>query len=104
MVVLLHLVKSNTNNCSYISNSKGLEPIKIISRLQGRGESAIFALFVELGNPFIWTERVICLSELFAWGVVLALGSYTFEVISVILEAISGLVGIWETSVKSYGL
>ena len=33
------------------------------------------------------TERVICLPELFAWGVVLALCSYTFEVIGVILEA-----------------
>jgi len=87
MVVLLHLVKSSANNCSYISNSKGLEPIKIVSRLQGRRESAIFALFVELGNPFIWTERVICPSELFAWGVVLALCSYTFEVINVILKA-----------------
>lgn len=33
------------------------------------------------------TERVICLLELFTWGVVLAFCSYTFEVIGVILEA-----------------
>ena len=33
------------------------------------------------------TEGVVCLSKLFARGIVLAFCSYTFEVVSVILEA-----------------
>ena len=33
-----------------VTLGKGLTPVKIISRLQRRGKSAIFALFVELGN------------------------------------------------------
>jgi len=74
------------------------------SRFQGRRKSAVLALFVKFGNPFIWAQRIICPFELFARCKILSFGSDTFEVICIILEAISGLVGVGKAGIEADSL
>jgi len=78
--------------------------LETVSRLQRRGEGTVLALFVELGDPFIWAQRVVSLLKLFAWGIILALGRNALKVVGIVLEAIPGLVRVGETSVETNGL
>lgn len=74
------------------------------SRLQRSGEGTALSLLIPPRDPFVGAKRVVGTLELLAGRKIVTLGGDAFEVVGIVLEAMTRLVGIGEAGVKPGGL